>query len=152
MGEMEWDRQEVKRLKKKQLIHSNLLLLFFFILFVIYSQNGGALTVVIGICCIVLSIYAANLLYTLITGHAVGTKTYKRVLAFDIEHMGKKRWKRRRIIELIFLLVLILGIIVALFTFNLGEASLTFPLDFFPMLGGWIGMNIGQISRIRNLS
>ncbi|WLR47195.1 hypothetical protein LC065_16975 [Halobacillus litoralis] len=150
--ETQWNIEEVKRLKKKQLLHSNLVLLAFFALFIIYALNEGTLNVVIGFFCVILWGIAANTLYTIITGKVLGSKTYRRVLAFDIDNMGKERWKQRKFIEFTVLIVLCLGITVVLFTIDFGSARLDFPLDVFPMLGGWIGMNIGQIARIKNLT
>ncbi|MEC3884647.1 hypothetical protein VKA52_13020 [Halobacillus sp. HZG1] len=124
-------------------------MLSLFMLFVMLNENSGALTVVIGICCVVLLGSAANTLYSIVTGKVIGTKTHQRVMAFDTDYIGWKRWKRRKIIEFIILIILCIGISVVLFTVDFGSARLNFPMDAFPMLGGWIGMNIGKMSRFR---
>jgi uncharacterized membrane protein YwzB len=134
MDEAEWNIEEVKRLKKKQLIQSNLVLLLLFILFGFYVENGGTATVVFGVCCVLLWIFVANAIYTLLTGKTMGTKSIRRVLAFDIDHIGKKRWKRRKLIEFIIIIVVCLGITVVLFTIDFGSKSLDFPLDAFPFI------------------
>ncbi len=148
MNETKWNIEEVKHLKKKQLIYSNLVMVLLFILFVIYALYGGTPTVVFGFWCVLLWIFAAHGIYTLLTGKTMGTKFIRRVMAFDIDHIGKKRWKRRKFIEV----VLCLSITVVIFNLDFGSRSLDLPLYIFPFIGSFVGMNLGQLTRIKNLS
>ncbi len=152
MKETQWNRKEVKRLKTIQLIQNNLVMLLFFILFGVYGMNGGTPTGVIGFGCVLLWIFTAHAIYTLLTGKMIGTKAMKGSLAFDIDQLGKKRWKGRKLGEVIFFLIVCLGSTVILFTVDINSTKVDFPLDAIPIMGGWLGTNIGQIIRIKKLS
>lgn len=152
MNDTDWNIEEVKHIKKKQLIYFNLLMLLLFFLFYFYIKNGGTPTGLIGYSSALLWILLANSVYTLLTGETIGTKSIRRTLAFDIDRIGKKRWKRQKLIEVIYFIILCIGFTVVLFTFDLSSTKLNFPIFAIPFIGGWIGTNIGQIIRIKNLS
>ncbi|WP_147803308.1 hypothetical protein [Alkalicoccus halolimnae] len=151
MEETKWDMQEVKRLKKKRLIHTNLIMLILFFLLVYYIQSGGSVLVLFGLCCVIMWMMIIQMLFTLKTGKTIGTKTSQLVQAFDRDHKGEKSWKRRRTAETIFLVTFNLFLTISLFIFNFEALDLRFSSTAFPFIGSWIGYNIGESYRINRL-
>lgn len=150
MTETAWDIPEVKRLKKIQLVQTNLMMLLFFVLSASLVLSGKAF-VLFGLHCALLWIFAAISLYTLKTGQTIGTKTSKRVQEFDKDHLGEKRWKRRKMLEAVIISVISIGITVFLFVLDFKSVRSGFSNYAFPFIGAWIGHNIGGIIRMNNL-
>ncbi|WP_390308502.1 hypothetical protein [Gracilibacillus thailandensis] len=96
-------------------------------------------------------VITAYMLYTIMTGKTIGTKTSQRVQAFDRDHMGEKRWKRKTLTEALILSVLSIILTVCLFVLDFDFVQLDFPISVFPLIGPWIGFNIGEIVRMNNL-
>ncbi|WP_244504240.1 hypothetical protein [Salibacterium halotolerans] len=151
MHETEWDIQEVKRLKKKQLVQQNLLMLLLFVLFAFYVHNVGSASVLLGLCCVLLWLTAVPPLYTLKTGEPIGTKTSRMVQAFDRYHWGEKRWKRNTMMETGILMIGSVVFTVLFFVWDVDSIRLDSPIGVFPFIGGWIGFNAGQIIRLMKL-
>ena len=150
MEEEQWDIKEIKKLKKKQLLWGNLFMLVIFVLLV-YFLESDTLFFATWIVLAGLLVSSAFSLYTLITGNLIGTKTSRRVQAFDRSRWGEKRWKRKKIIELF--LFIILGIVLVFFLtttdFNFPNQTISAPP--FAFIGAWVGYNIGEITRLTNL-
>ena len=88
MDETQWDIQEVKHLKKKQLVQYNIVMLLLFVLFGYFSENGNT-SLLFGVFCVLVWIVVAITLYTLMTGKPIGTKTSRRVQVFDRNRLGE---------------------------------------------------------------
>lgn len=150
MGETKWNIQEIQRLKRKQLVQYNLVMFLLFMLVFYYMKIGMSVLLFTTILCLFFCLIIAHTLYTLITGKMLGTKTSRLIQAFDKDYLGKKRWKRKKIIEFIFLSIL--GIMCTVLLFRIDFVSSEFDIySLMPFFGGWSGMNIGEIFRIRNL-
>lgn len=145
-----WDIRKVKRLKRKQLMQYNLVMLILFILSVYFVKIGGSMATFFSIGIPLLWIITAYTIYALITGKIIGTKTSKRVQTFNLEYWGKRRWKRKRVIGAIVISVLsiLCTVIVATVNFN-SEASEIHNV--FPIVGAWLGFNIGETFKIKKL-
>ncbi|WP_407270749.1 hypothetical protein [Radiobacillus sp. PE A8.2] len=150
MGETQWDIQEVKRLKKKQVIQYNLAMLLVFVLFG-YFVEIGKVSMIFVMFCVLCWIIAVTSLYTLNTGKPVGTKTNKRLQEFDRDRLGEKRWKRRTMIGAVLISVVSVALTVFLFYTNFENSRMEFPRDAFPLIGVWVGYNLGELVRISNL-
>src|SRR5690606_3426388 len=96
----QWNIQEVKHLKKKQLVQNNIVMLLLFVLFSYLAVIGNHSTL-FGVFCLPLWIISAITFYSLKTSNAIGTKTSRYMQVFDRNRLGDKRWKRRKIIEFI---------------------------------------------------
>ena len=150
MDETQWDIQEVKYLKKMQLVQGNLAMLLLFVPFGYLADNGKPL-LLFGAFCVLSWIIVAITLYTLKTGRPIGTKTSRRVRAFDRSRLGEKRWKRRKITEIVFISVISVFLTGFIFVMDFDTVRLDFPIDAFPFIGAWIGYNIGETIRMNNL-
>ncbi|WP_223701773.1 hypothetical protein [Sutcliffiella deserti] len=151
MVETHWDIDEVKHLKKKQLIQSNLLMLLLFVLFAYFAENGN-LFLFFGVHFVLLWIIVAITLYTLKTGKPIGTKTNRRVQEFDKNRMGEKRWKRKKITEIVVISVInsvLFTVLIIVVDFD--NLTLDFPISAFPFIGAWVGLNLGEIIRMNKL-
>ncbi|MDP4552935.1 hypothetical protein Q9251_18810 [Alkalihalobacillus macyae] len=150
MAEGNWDLQEMKRLKKKLLIQSNLgMLLVFALLWFFVEVTAVSATIIFGVVCAILWFAVANMLFTLLTGKVIGTRAMQRLQTFEIERHGKKQWKIKSSIGLLIMLLLTIGLTVVVLVSDLRSITLDFPSDSFAFIGGWIGMNVGQILRLR---
>ncbi|HSJ36824.1 MAG TPA: hypothetical protein VK945_01250 [Planococcus sp. (in: firmicutes)] len=150
MEETQWDIQEVKRWKIKQLVQYNLGALLLFMLltyFIEYVQ----LYFLIGFFYILVLMLSAMALYSFKTGSFIGTKTNRRIQEFEKARLGKKRWKRRKITEAVFNLALIIFFTVFIFTTDSDNSRLHSSSFAFPFIGSWLGYNIGEIIRMRKL-
>lgn len=145
-----WDIGEVKRLKMKQLFQYNLFGVGFFLLSFYYVKIEGSIDVFFIICCIGLWGFLVHSLYVLKTGEIIGTKTMKRVYAFDKDSRGHRSWKRKQVIEVIIIGVVSLMITIGLWMFPSNSESLQI-YNLFPMIGAWGGLNIGEVIRMTNL-
>lgn len=150
MEETEWDIQEVKRWKKTQLIQTNIGMLLIFLLLIYFIEYGHPYFFIGGFYVFVL-IIAAIELYKLGTGRFIGTKTSRRVQAFDKARSGEKRWKRRKILEAVFLIALIVFITVFMYTTDIDHSRVDFSSIAFPFIGAWIGHNLGELIRMSKL-
>ncbi|MGY4691054.1 hypothetical protein [Salibacterium sp. K-3] len=151
MHETEWDIQEVKRLKKKELVQHNLVMLSLFVLIIFYVYNAGSASVLLGVCCVLFWLTAVPPLYTLKTGKPIGTKTSRFVQAFDKYHKGEKRWKRRTMMGAGFIIMISVVFTVLFFVWDVDSVRLDSPIDVIPFIGGWVGFNAGQIIRLNKL-
>ncbi|WP_232299500.1 hypothetical protein [Pontibacillus chungwhensis] len=151
---IEWDLDKVKRMKKKLLIQSNLVMLLIFLMFVflfLYSnQAGSAFVLLLGFCLLSWGI-AVNSLYTFMTGRPLGTKTARYVIAFDKDRKGERKWVRQKGIEAIVATVLSIGVTLCLSVLELDSVTNDSFISLLPFLGPWIGFNIGELHRIKNL-
>ncbi|MBP2243201.1 hypothetical protein J2Z40_003789 [Cytobacillus eiseniae] len=91
------------------------------------------------------------MLYTLKTGRHIGTKISRTVQEFDGNRLGDKRWKRRKISEAVIISVISVLITVLVFVKDFNSVRLDFSISAFPFIGGWVGYNIGEIIRMKNL-
>ncbi|GAB4073126.1 hypothetical protein GCM10028778_07330 [Barrientosiimonas marina] len=148
MNEIDWDIQEVKRLKKRQLIQFNFVVLLLFLLCVYLEETGKPFSLVLLFCFLswIMTVYK---LYELTTGKAF-TKTSSRVLTFDRDRLGEKRWKRSTIIEIVVISIcsILLTVFVSVTNFSDTRQEL---FILYPFIGAWIGSNIGEIVRISDL-
>ena len=150
MEEDQWDIKEIKKLKKKQLLLGNLFMLLVFVLLVYFLESDTLFFVTwIVLACLLVS--SAFSLYTLITGNLIGTKTSRRVQAFDRCHWGEKRWKRKKIIEVVLFIVLGIVLVFFLTTTDFSFPNQTVSAPPFAFIGAWVGYNIGEITRLTNL-
>ncbi|WP_186577149.1 hypothetical protein [Aquibacillus kalidii] len=150
MDETQWDIKEVKHLKKKQLVQYNLVMLLLFVLFGYFAENGKS-TLLIGGFCVLIWIITGITLYTLMSGIPIGTKTSRMVQEFDRNRLGEKRWKRKEITEAVIISVISVFITVLVFMKGFNSVRLDFPINAFPFIGAWVGYNIGEIIRMKNL-
>lgn len=93
--EIHCDLEEVRHLIRKQLVQNNFIMLLLFVLFCYLAVKGNP-SFFIGMLCVLLWIYVAITLYTLMTGKPIGTKTSKVLQEFHKNHFGGKRWKRKK--------------------------------------------------------
>lgn len=147
---MEWDIQEVKHLKKKQLVQLNLVMLLLFVLSVYYVHVGWPISAFFGLSCLFLWVFSACTLYPLLTGKMIGTKESKLTQAFDRERWGEKRWKRRKVMEAVLVIIVSAVCTVLVFTMDFGSDTLEF-FNLGPFVGAWLGSNIGGFIRINTL-
>lgn len=150
MAETHWDMQEIKHLKKKELLQFNLIMLLLFVLIGYLSEQAKP-SLLYGVFCVLLWLIVASALYNLITGRHIGTDTSRRVQEFDRYRLGERIWKRNKMIE-----VVIVGIISLIFTVLLSvnyfsDLRLDFPINTLPFVGVWIAHNIGEVIRMKKL-
>lgn len=150
MEETQWDIKEIKQLKKKQLVRSNLFIVLVFILLVYLFQSGQFLFIV-WVLLAFLFIVLVHSIYTLKTGKHIGTKTSRYLNEFDRHRSGEKRWKRTKIHEIVFLTVLGVGMGVLLYLIDFSSPPPNASQAHFPFIGAWIGYNLGELSRMKNL-
>src|SRR5699024_9458707 len=99
------------------------------------------------LCCLLAWMIALHSLYTLVTGNSLGTKTRKRVLAFDKDCLGKSRWKKKKMIEVITISILVIISTVIVISVDFKDEQLDI-FTFFTIIGSWLGYNVGEIFRI----
>src|SRR5699024_4670815 len=99
MNETEWDIQEVKRLKWKQLVQYNVLMLLLFSFYYLWAGNSFFLCW--SLLCLALWVFVAHSLYTFFTGKMIGTKTMKLVQSFYKNYLVEKHWNKRKLIGFI---------------------------------------------------
>lgn len=150
MDETQWDIEEVKRLKRKQLLQFNLVMLVLFLLLFNFFKSEGPFFL-FAVCYVLMVIQFAIILYNLKTGRFVGTKTSIRVQQFDRERLGKKRWKRKKIIETVFLIAVGIFITVFIVKMDFPSAGENYTGSTFLFIGAWIGYNIGELFRMSKL-
>ena len=150
MNETQWDIKEVKHLKIKQLVQYNVVWLLLFLLFGYFAMNGKT-SLLFGGMCVILWIVVASSLYNLITEKPIGTKTSRMVQEFDRTQLGQKRWKRRRMIETAFIIVICVFVTVFVSINDFNSETINSPIHLFPYIGAFIGYNSGEIYRISNL-
>ena len=148
--EAQQEIKEIKKLKKKQLLWSNFFMLVIF-LFLNYFLENGKILFLTWVLLISLLIIIVLSLYTLITGTIIGTKTTRRIRAFDRKRWGEKKWKLLKITEIVLLTGLGVGLAALVFNTNFDSPNQTFVGSAFPFLGAWFGYNLGEISRIKKL-
>ncbi|TVP83493.1 MAG: hypothetical protein EA344_09230 [Alkalicoccus sp.] len=150
MNETEWDLQEVKQLKKKRLVQNNFMMLIFFLLFVYYIEAGFSAAALLPVCTAFLWFITGRMLYTVITGKPLGTKTNRFIQTFDKYKKGTRGWKLRIGAEAAFTgacSILLTGVMVFM---DFDDSPLRFSAVF-PVVGSWIGYNIGEMFRINSL-
>lgn len=150
MEETEWSREEVKRLKWKQLFQVNIVYLLVFFLSIYFIKTGVSLSLYFIILCIILWLMVASYLYTVITGKPFGTKTSRRLQRIAKEKKGEKSWKRKKMIELIAIAFFVILCTVLIVTMEFRTKQLDI-YTVFPIIGAFLGMNIGEIVRIGKL-
>lgn len=150
MQKTDWDIQKIKRLKWRQLVQYNIVMLLSFIPWIYYVQAGVSVYLFFHLLCLLMWIIVGYMLYILKTGKIIGTKTIKLVFAFDKGYLGERRWKRRKMIELIVLIIFTIVITVLVLTIDFIDRHLEI-YNLFPFIGAWLGGNIGEILRINKL-
>ncbi|WP_430787296.1 hypothetical protein VBD025_16075 [Virgibacillus flavescens] len=150
MDEIQWDIQEIKHLKKIQLVQSNFFMLLYVVLFAYLAENGES-SILIGLSCALIWVIVVISLYTLITGRHFGTKTHRRVQEFDRKRTGEKSWKRHQLIGNVAMIAFAVFITVLIFVMGINSARVEFPLNAYPIIGVWVGSNIGEIVRMNKL-
>lgn len=150
MDEAKQERKEIKKLKKKQLLWGNLFMLMIFLL-LSYLLGAGKILFVTWAILIFLIIMTAISLYTLITGAIIGTKATRRIQSFDRKRWGEKKWKRNKIIEMVLYTGLGIGITALALNADLDSSNRNLSGFTFPFFGAWLGYNLGEITRIKNL-
>lgn len=150
MNETQWDIKEVKRLKMKQLVQYNFIALLLFLLFGYFATYEKP-SLLIGGMCVLLWILVAILLYNLIAEKPIGTKTSRIVQEFDRNRLGQKRWKRRKMIEAAFGIIVSVIATVFVMVNDFNSDAINFPSNFFPFIGAYVGYNIGEIFRMNKL-
>lgn len=150
VSEIQWNIQEVKRLKKKQLILADLVILLLFFLSIYYVSVGWPIHVFLTLSIVLVWIVVAYSLYTLITGKVIGTKTSRLLLSFEKNRLGKKRWKRKKMIEVVFITIVSASCTVLVFATEPSIEMVSF-INLWPLIGAWLGYNVGEIFRITNL-
>ncbi|ANU18365.1 hypothetical protein BBI11_15560 [Planococcus maritimus] len=154
MDEAQQKLKEITKLKKKQLLWSNLFMLVIFLL-LSYLLESGKILFATWIVILFIFVMVVLSLYTLITGTIIGTKTTRRIRAFDRKRWGKTKWKLLNITEVVLYSGMGVGLIYLVFNtdfdfdFHFHDRSLsTFT---FPFIGSWVGYNLGEIIRIFGL-
>ena len=67
MDESKWNIEEVKRLKKKQLVEFNIGMLVIFVLSLLYIKAAWLLSTVFALICVLLWFFSVHALYILLT-------------------------------------------------------------------------------------
>lgn len=147
MIETQWDIEEIKRLKMKLLIQYNFFSILLFVLLVFFALNAEISQLVVGIY-VFMWILVAYMLYNLITEKPIATKTSRIVQEFDRNQMGEERWKLKKWIE--FIICIVICIFITNFV-KVNDFNSINMDSFLPFIGAWVGYNIGEIYRIRNL-
>lgn len=151
MSETMWDIREVKRLKKIQLVQYNLVMLLFIALLAFYIEKDWSIPILAGLTLVGFWSIVVHMLYTLKTGKMFGTKTSRRVQAFDRDHLGERRWRRRKCIGTVIMIIFSSAFTVFLMNIDLHSIEMEFPIDILPLFGAWGGFNAGEINRIKKL-
>ena len=151
MEDGKWDIQEIKQIKKNLLLKNNLFMLLFIVTIGFYIELGGSLTFLFGFCCAVLWILVMNVLYTIRTKKVIGTRAMQKDLNFKIYRHGKRSWKKKAMIGLVFLFVLSAGSTFLFFQWDLENVKVDFPQDMISLFLVWLFYNIGEIRRIKKL-
>lgn len=150
MTEAGWDMQKVKHFKKKQLVQCNFVIVLLFMLSVYYAEKGGSVFAYFNFLCVLIWMISAYTLYVAATGKTIGTKTSKFIQNFDRDRLGERRWKKRRIIEAAVTgaLAVICTVLAVVMDYNADSLEIR---HLFPIIGSWLGYNIGEIVRIGSL-
>ncbi|MYL65165.1 hypothetical protein GLW07_17545 [Bacillus hwajinpoensis] len=151
MEDGKWDIQEIKQIKKNLLIKNTLFMLLFIVIIGFYIELGGSLTFLIGFCCAVLWILVVNMIYTIWTKKVIGNRAMQKDLDFKIYRHGKRSWKIKAIIGLIFIVVLSTGSTILFFQWDLEALNIDFPQNTISLFFVWLFYNIGEIRRIKKL-
>ena len=151
MDETQWDIQEVKHLKKKQLVQSQSRNASCYSCYLVTFSENGKPSLLIGGVCVLLWIIVAITLYVLKTGRPIGTKTSRIVQEFDRNRLGEQRWKRRKMTEAVIISIISVFITVLVFVKDLNSVRLDLSIGAFPFIGAWIGYNIGEIIKMNKL-
>ncbi|WP_156896433.1 hypothetical protein [Halobacillus kuroshimensis] len=149
-----WDVKHIRRLKKRLLLQQNIVMLFIVIFFSIYAINGWPVAHFLVLCAVVLSGIGFFALLSLWKGEPQGTKMVRTIQAYEKDVKGTQRWRRKKWMESIFIFLFVSAIIAFLIFLNhdaIQQSQQGFPGDVIPLLGAWIGMNIGSFVRIKDL-
>ena len=146
----QWNIQEVKHLRKKQLVQNNIVMLLLFVLFSYLAVIGNHSTL-FGVFCLLLWIISAITFYSLKTSKPIGTKTSRYMQVFDRNRLGDKRWKRRKIIEFIIIIIICVLITILIIVLDISAVSFDLPMNAIPFIGAWVGYNIGEVIRMKSL-
>ncbi|MFP3322684.1 hypothetical protein R0K05_06225 [Planococcus sp. SIMBA_160] len=150
MDEAQQELIEIKGLRKKQLLWGNLFMLVIFLL-LNYLLGNGKLLFVSWILIVLLLLSTVHSLYTLITGKIIGTKTTRRIRAFDRKRWGQKKWRLLNITHIVLYIGMGTGLIFLVFNTDFDLLNPNWFSFIFPFLGAWFGYNLGEISRIKKL-
>ena len=145
-----WDPKEVKHLLKKRLVQNNLMMLVVFGLLAYLKQieNYTALFGTLYICFLIVFVMS---LYSFKTGKYIGTKTAKRLEEFEKERVGKKRWKRKRMTEAIFMFAIGVILTVTIIVIDFNTLDWNSVNLVFPFIGACIGINWAEINKMNRL-
>lgn len=150
MEKDKWDLKEVKRLKWRQLIQYNVVMLLLFLVAIYAVKSTSSAYFIFIFFTVIVWIVSIHALYTLKTGKILGTKTMKIVHQYDKDFQGKKRWKRKKILEAVFAMIVAIGCTVLVSRLDLRDVTVNY-YNLAPFIGAWVGLNIGEVFRITNL-
>ncbi|MGM0896437.1 MAG: hypothetical protein ACQEV0_00980 [Bacillota bacterium] len=150
MDEAQQELKEITKLKKKQLLWGNLFMLMTFLLLSYLLENGKILFAT-WIVILFIFVMVVLSLYTLITGTIIGTKTTRRIRAFDRKRWGKTKWKLLNITEVVLYIGMGTGLIYLVFNMDFDLLNPNLSSFIFPFIGAWVGYNLGEIIRIAGL-
>lgn len=150
MDEAQQELKEITKLKKKQLLWGNLFMLMTFLLLSYLLENGKILFAT-WIVILFIFVMVVLSLYTLITGTIIGTKTTRRIRAFDRKRWGKTKWKLLNITEVVLYIGMGTGLIYLVFNMDFDLLNPNLSSFTFPFIGAWVGYNLGEIIRIAGL-
>lgn len=150
MDEAQQELIEITKLKKKQLLWGNLFMLVTFLLLSYLLENGKILLATWIVILFILVMVVLSL-YTLITGTIIGTKTTRRIRAFDRKRWGKTKWKLLNITEVVLYIGMGTGLIYLVFNMDFDLLNPNLSSFTFPFIGAWVGYNLGEIIRIAGL-
>ena len=150
MDEARQELKEITKLKKMQLLWGNLFMLVTFLLLSHLLETGKILFATWIVILFILVMVVLSL-YTLITGTIIGTKTTRRIRAFDRKRWGETKWKLLNITEVVLYLGMGTGLIYLVFNTDFDLLIPNLSSFTFPFIGAWVGYNLGEIIRIAGL-
>lgn len=150
MDEAQQELIEITKLKKKQLLWGNLFMLVTFLLLSYLLENGKILLATWIVILFILVMVVLSLC-TLITGTIIGTKTTRRIRAFDRKRWGETKWKLLNITEVVLYIGMGTGLIYLVFNMDFDLLNPNLSSFTFPFIGAWVGYNLGEIIRIAGL-
>lgn len=151
MAEKEWDLKEIKRIKKKNLVKSNLVLVVIFASLNFLFESGVSHTVIFGMLCLLLWLATVIIAYTYKTGKVIGTKDSQLDYDFEKWRLGEKRAKKRAVIGLVIFILFSIGATIAFFMVDFEQRNMDPSSDLFMLFAALLGLNLAQVNRIRKL-
>lgn len=148
VDDMEWDPEEFKRLKKKKLVHYNIIFAILLVIFYYLAEQTTdfAFVTIVSVC---LWFNCLISLYSFFSGRKLGTKTSRLVQEFEKSYQGEKKWRRKRVISVIFETVLPAAFTIFLIFMDFSNQN---QLDGLVLTGSLIAslivVNVSELFRI----